>query len=1044
MPTTDAPKAIVELVARFSTHREAYVSGKYNEAQLRVEFIDPMWLTLGWDVHNVNGYAEAYKDVIHEDAIKISADTFTKAPDYCFRIGGQRKFFLEAKKPSVDIKDDPAPAFQLRRYAWSAKLPLSVLTDFEELAVYDTRVKPDKTDKASKARTLLIPYTEYVARWDEIASVFSRDAVLFGSFDKYADTSKGRRGTAAVDAAFLVEIEKWREELARNIALRNPSLATRELNFAVQATIDRIVFLRISEDRGIEPYAELLALTNGGRTYRRLFEVFERADGRYNSGLFHFQKERDRHGSPDVVSASLEIDDAPLKSIIRSLYYPDSPYEFSVLGADILGQVYEQFLGKVIRLTTGHRAVVEEKPEVKKAGGVYYTPTFIVDYIVRETVGPLLTGRTPATLARSPVRVVDVACGSGSFLLRAYEYLLDWYRDWYVNNGPKKRAAGKSPVLYQAAGGDWRLSTRERKRILLAHIFGVDIDEQAVEVTKLSLLLKVLEGESNQTLQAHLRLFNDRVLPDLDGNIKAGNSLIDSDFYQQQEMPLLDAVRERRINVFDWKSEFPQVFRSGGFDAVVGNPPYIRIQALNEFYPEEAAFYKTRYVTGGQGSFDIYVLFVERGLSLLNAKGRLGFILPNKFFNAKYGAPLRAMLAAGKHVSQIVNFGDQQVFVGPSTYTAIMVLTKQPNAQAVVSRVPDLAAWRADGQAEHGKLSASKISASEWNLVVGGGGALFERLRAMPVHLEHVADRIFQGIKTAADKVYIVEERARQRSRVQVFSPERQAEFWLEPDLLHPLVKGGDSSRYHLAATDRLILFPYQVRDGGTAALIPERTLRQEFPLTWAYLSQNRAVLENRERGVMRGPRWYAYGRTQALDVMPLPKIFTPDIATHPSYSLDRTGEFFFTGGVAGGYGILVSSKVNREYVLGLLNSKLLDWYIRQTATQMRGGYFSYESRYIRHLPIQIPAANERARVAKQERLSSLVNQMQQVQQELANARSPQDRTMKQRQSDSTSDQIDALVYELYDVSDDEIKRIEETVARSDGAARKIARLPEK
>jgi hypothetical protein len=381
------PALVTELVRRFERNYDAYRSGQYNETQVRREFIDPMFKTLGWDMDNERGYAEAYKDVVHEDAIKVGGAT--KAPDYCFRIGGTRKFFLEAKKPAVNIKEEIHPAYQLRRYAWSAKLPLSILSDFEEFAVYDCRVKPDKADKAAAARTLYLTYRDYAARWDEIAAVFSRDAVLKGSFDQYAESNKAKKGTAEVDAAFLQEIECWRELLARNIALRNPGLGQRDLNYAVQATIDRIIFLRIGEDRGFEPYGRLMALQNGGQVYERLAQLFRQADDRYNSGLFHFKPEKGRD-APDEWTLNLLLDDKPLKDILKNLYYPDSPYEFSVLPADILGQVYEQFLGKVIRLTSGHRAIVEDKPEVKKAGGVYYTPTYIVDYIVRQTVGKLL------------------------------------------------------------------------------------------------------------------------------------------------------------------------------------------------------------------------------------------------------------------------------------------------------------------------------------------------------------------------------------------------------------------------------------------------------------------------------------------------------------------------------------------------------------------------------------------------------------------------------------------------------------------------------
>src|SRR5213079_1246697 len=217
-----APPVIADLVQRFEQQGDAYKSGQYNEAQLRKEFVDPMFKALGWDMENISGYAEAYKDVIHEDAIKIGGAT--KAPDYCFRIGGTRKFFLEAKKPSVDIKTDAQPAYQLRRYAWSAKLPLSILTDFEEFAIYDCRVKPDQSDKAATARILYIPFTDYLQRWEEITSIFSREAILKGSFDTYAEATKGKRGTAEVDTAFLQEIESWRGMLARHLALRNKNI----------------------------------------------------------------------------------------------------------------------------------------------------------------------------------------------------------------------------------------------------------------------------------------------------------------------------------------------------------------------------------------------------------------------------------------------------------------------------------------------------------------------------------------------------------------------------------------------------------------------------------------------------------------------------------------------------------------------------------------------------------------------------------------------------------------------------------------------------
>ena len=408
-----APAEIIQLVELFERNYDQYRDSTFTEAAVRHQFIDPFFAALGWDVNNTQGFAEQYKEVVHEDKVKIGGAT--KAPDYSFRIGKERKFFVEAKKPAVDIQHDIDPAYQLRRYAWSAKLPLSILTDFEELSVYDCRSKPAATDKASAGRILLLNYQEYPARWDEIAGVFAKAAVWQGALDKFAEAKAGKRGTAEVDDEFLAEIERWRDLLAHNLVLRNPTLRGRDINWAVQQIIDRIVFLRICEARDLETFEQLRALLNGGHTYARLQELFRRADLRYNSGLFHFEVEKDRAEAPDTLTPSLDIDDKALKDIIEHLYYPQSPYEFSVLPADILGHVYERFLGKVIRLTPGRQVKIEEKPEVRKAGGVYYTPTYIVDYIVRQTVGPLLEGKTPAQ--------VGGAGGVGAGSPRPYGFL---------------------------------------------------------------------------------------------------------------------------------------------------------------------------------------------------------------------------------------------------------------------------------------------------------------------------------------------------------------------------------------------------------------------------------------------------------------------------------------------------------------------------------------------------------------------------------------------------------------------------------------------
>lgn len=1158
------PAVVSELIERFERNREAYRSGQYNETQVRREFIDPMFKALGWDMDNEQGYAEAYKDVVHEDAIKVGGAT--KAPDYSFRIGGTRKFFLEAKKPAVNIKEDIHPAYQLRRYAWSAKLPLSILSDFEELAVYDCRIKPDKADKAAAARTLYLTYRDYPQRWDELAAIFSRQAVLKGSFDRYAESNKAKKGTQEVDAAFLQEIERWRDLLARNIALRNPGLNQRDLNHAVQATIDRIIFLRICEDRGIEPPDRLRGLQNGGQVYERLGQLFRQADDRYNSGLFHFKPEKGRE-TPDEWTLSLQIDDRPLKDMLKNLYYPDSPYEFSVLPADILGQVYEQFLGKVIRLTPGHRAIVEDKPEVKKAGGVYYTPTYIVDYIVRQTVGQLLgdkgvgsrveglgpasqppnprpdtlnpasireefthdsenlpridslaeghgpggsglpadpglSGRgevwpdqptapgssvnpsehrrglrtdpsgglsasslnrqrlaagsgdtpdyqrpvevrhprksrrvvapvptsrqdveqtdrlaaigsgveglgsgveglgfesqppnpRPATPTPTPqtlkdirnLRILDPACGSGSFLIGAYQYLLDWYLRWYTANEPEKWARKKNPPIYQTGLGgrvegggaglqtpspqpqthSWQLTTSERKRILLEHIFGVDIDAQAVETTKLSLLLKVLEGESEQSLASQLSFFQERALPDLSRNIKCGNSLIGPDFYdtQAQQMSLfsLDEEERYRINVFDWQAEFPEIMRNGGFDAVIGNPPYGAFASI-----EQTNYYRQRYVISST-TYDSFALFMEQSSSLLRPGGILGMIVQSAWVSAPSMSSLRDLFASRFRPLAFASM-PYDVF-GAYIDTVVVVAerllegqTLRDLSQAIVQLAvfPPRFKIRSVNDFDHYAKTTDAIkwlkeSHNEFLITISDKeNTIIDKLHASGGRFADIAD-IQRGVTP------------------------------FHPSSEKPQVNGfpaftGTVRRYTLTHSEQ------------------------------GYIRYDDTLAEYKPPRYFNGPRLLL--RELISRQFQLQAVYTNE-----NYITNKSMQSL----------LLSASDYHIFYLLGLLNSRLLSWYFLSShSVGRRDDFPKIVLKQTRELPFRKIDFTNPADKASHDHMVALVEQMLALHQQLAAAKSAHDKTALQRQIAATDRQIDRLVYALYHLSEEEIRLVE-------------------
>ncbi|NUQ61786.1 MAG: N-6 DNA methylase [Pirellulales bacterium] len=512
----------------------------------------------------------------------------------------------------------------------------------------------------------------------------------------------------------LNQIDSWCKLLAGNLALRNRQLSERDLNFAVERTIERLVFLQLCEARGMQRCGTLRTAAAGPDIYARLREIFEQAENRYLSSLFHFTAKTNRQGPPDELTLCLMIDDKPLRQIITRLQFPEGPHGSSVFPAEILGQVYEQFLGKTIRLRAGRRAVVEDTPEAKKAGGVYYTPPYLVDYLVRRTLGRLLEEQTPKQAER--LRILDPACGSGAFLLGAYQHLLDWHRDRYLEEGPDRRARGRSPRLCRAAGGDWRLTIAERKRILLNNIYGVDIDPRAVEVTKLSLLLKLLEGENGETPNAQLRHFPDRILPVPGDNIQCGNALIGPDFHDRQQTEPFEEDDLLRINPFDWEAEFPEVFRSGrpGFDAVIGNPPYLSFSGRQAvpLEPPIRKYYEKHYPFAGWQTS--HGLFIVKSLRLANRM--VAMIVPDQVGHLDGYGPVRSAITRQSRLVEVRYWGEQ-VFQRAVTPALTFLADINHRGPARI-------------ETSAGRSSLRKVTAGEAWLPVLPQSGLIDKLRA--------------------------------------------------------------------------------------------------------------------------------------------------------------------------------------------------------------------------------------------------------------------------------------------------------------------------
>ncbi|MFF0229129.1 Eco57I restriction-modification methylase domain-containing protein [Micromonospora sp. NPDC005254] len=984
------PPAVEELVERFIGRRAEFESPNYLEARVRVDFLNPFFKALGWDVTNEQNVPEHSRDVITEARLRVGAST--KAPDYLFQTFGEPAFVVEAKKPSVRLREDPAPALQLRRYGWnSGQLSVGLLTDFQELSIYDCRVPPAAGDRASVALLDYLKVEDYVKRWDYVEERFSREAVGEGSISSFYGRTVTSRGWQRVDKAFLSELEEWRTLLAGELAALN-TLSPEELNFAVQLTIDRLVFLRVCEDRGLEPYGQLLSDVNEADSYRQLINRFIRADEKYNSGLFHLRKEN-RHDTPDTLTPTLAIGADVLRRFVRRLYWPAGPYDFAVLPPDILGQVYEQFLGKVISLA-GRSVTVEDKPEVRKAGGVFYTPTSIVRDIVSAAMGPGLESATPEKLAKRGFYVCDPSCGSGSFLIEVYQHLLDWHLEHYLANGAERYSRMRPARLERTARGEWRLTPWERKRILLAHVYGVDIDPQAVEVTKLALLLKVLEGETDRSVDAQMELFHERALPNLDNNIKCGNSLVGAAFHTSQILiPSPDI--EHRINAFDWDSEFPTVAGGRGFDVIVGNPPWL----MAGYHVADTVPYLKDNFQSATGKFDLYYVFVEQALRLLGKDGRLGFIVPNKFFHTSAAKSLRELLASSG-LSTVKDFGLEKIFERATNYSCIILVQKDRSGQ-------DISYSRLTAnllEMERFDVPRSDLGSAPWSFQDAQGKEVLDKLARGGTPLEQIVERFGTGVQTGSDKLL-------------TFTPEQAASEGIEDELLTPILRGRDVRGFRILSGAKLMLFPYR-RTSDEFKLLSEEEL-QEFPNAWAYLSRNKEALGTRiwfnKSATELSGKWYGLMYLERAPFFERSHLLTPCLSDVANFA-QGNGNLFATG-TAGVAGVAPRpGSVDIRYLLALLNSKALSVFATENSPMFQGGYRKFSTPYLKALPV--PPVRGRAAQASHDRMIALSEEIELACDRLQRTTTPHERTVLTRKIAGARTAIDNDVFSLFGLDD--------------------------
>ena len=619
---------VKQLVEDFKASESHFLSATYSEAEVRKDFIDKFFTILGWDVDHHFQKNPFQQEVKVEKAQRQEGHQSQKRADYAFSLAPDFKrtlFFVEAKKPSRLLRQNKDDYFQTAKYGWNSQTGISILTDFQELVIIDCRFKPD-FDTILKNEIKYYRYEDYANEdvFSEIYWLFSREAIVAGNLTTFIESLQKPKAKEkqlklsggkyqSIDESFLNYIDDIRLQMAQAFHANNPTLDHYDLTEATQRTIDRLVFIRFLEDKQIEPEDLMHSISTANYPWQKFIEISKRLDAKYNGVVFkeHFIDKK----------AFLGADEELFRSIAADLDHTNTPYDFNYIPIHILGNIYERFLGKIIVIENG-KASIELKPEVRKAGGVFYTPKYIVDYIVENTVGKLIADKKPKEIAK--LTFADIACGSGSFLIGVFDYLLDYHKNYYNEHTDE---AEKEGCKYDAEKGVWTMSINQKKQILINNVYGVDIDLQATEVTQVSLFLKLLEDETMGTVAELNQLFvADKILPDLSNNIKCGNSLIGTEIMAD----VLDFGRDemRKLNPFDFETAFPNVFRKGGFDAIVGNPPYVKI--TDKF---QLDFFNKTYKHQNY-QLDLYLLFLEKYYNVLIKNGLLGVIIPNTWLQS--------------------------------------------------------------------------------------------------------------------------------------------------------------------------------------------------------------------------------------------------------------------------------------------------------------------------------------------------------------------------------------------------------------------------
>lgn len=801
------------------------------------------------------------------------------------------------------------------------------MSNFEYLIIYDCSAPVAKGETHNSYRIKKYHFTEYEEKFNEIKNLLGKDAVYNGNFDKYWESIENQIQTYSIDNLFLEQINKWRTLLGQALFEIKNDIDETDLNDVVQLYLNSIVFLRVCEDRNIEQYNSLINIKNASENSIKLLEKLKKADEYYNSGIFELP----------YIDEFLSKKSNIFWQIISDLYYPNSSYSFSVLSSEILGNIYEIMLQDKLYIRHGNIILDRKLENVDR--DVVTTPNYIIREIINRTIKPYIENSKRNIF---DIKIADIACGSGAFLLESFQYLNDYLIDYYKEHDASK--------LLHTGLGTYKLKFNIKKNLLLNCFYGVDKDYNAVKTTEFGLLLKLLEDENIETLPSR------QVLPKLNKNIFWGNSLISNDLTENSETA-------SAVNAFDYEDH--------KFDIIIGNPPYMKTEDIKTLTSLEKPIYESNYKSAYK-QYDKYFLFIERSLQLVNKNGIIGYILPNKFMKVGSALELRKLLKDNQYIREIISFGANQVFKDKTTYTNILILTEQSNKQIEYSEVNKLSDWlirNYDYDKYSNKIVSKNLFDNGWIMYPKYLESIYNKICHNTICLKEFvgSNNILNGIQTSRNDYYVF--KTKKKDKRYYYFDKNGEEYKIEKEVVRPYyetpnAESDDSlSTYKRFEPNSFVIYPYKL-NGDKVQFIEIKELQEHYPECYNYFIKNKEKFIYSAKGRKRDIKpavtteneWYRYGRQQALKIGDIKKkIVVGVLSQGDKYAIDEFQTLISSGGTAG-YCMIVlpeNSQYSIYYLQAILNSKCLEWLASLNGEIFRGGYIARGTKVLEKLPIK-------------------------------------------------------------------------------------------